>query len=93
MAEKRIPSKTYRVGGVEVAVWDNKPDQGKEYSTFTIRKQYKDKNTDDWKESKALFFDDLLRLNAIINAVSSSNISKAAVVPEQKSNDNQDGGL
>ena len=92
MTDKRLPSKVYREGGVELAIWRNESSEGKEYFTFTIRKQYKDKNSGDWKESKALFFDDLLRLSAIINAVKTSNISKRAFVPENK-NDNQDGGF
>lgn len=43
--------------GIEVVVWDN--ERGK---SINIKKSYKDKTTDEWKDSKYYYPDDLPRL-------------------------------
>lgn len=77
------PAKVWRAKGVDLAAW-----QGQNGYTFTIRKTYKDKNTDQWKETKTLFPSDLdLLVNAIGEAKAwcrgeIQEAQEAAVVPQ-----------
>lgn len=57
-------NKSYRIGSLEVTEWES--EKG---NTYSIRKSYKDKTTNEWKESKYLYRDDLLVLQAVITRV------------------------
>lgn len=58
-----------RAGTVTASVWKNKTkDEDKEYYSITIQKQYKEKDSDDWKESKTFFVDDLPKLKLVLDS-------------------------
>lgn len=65
-------------------VWVNMPDKDKKGITFNISKRYKDKQSDEWKESKVLFPEDVAALmdvlpRALTWAGENVNASTAAV--------------
>lgn len=51
------PIASFRNRGIDVAIWE-----GKTSPTISIRKQYKDKITNEWKESKSFFPEELQEL-------------------------------
>ena len=55
------PTADWKHKGLSVAAWAN--DRG---VSFTIQKRYKDKKTEEWKESKYLFPEDLKALHDLI---------------------------
>jgi len=59
------PKKAWRNKGIDIAAWEN--DRGG--VSFTFRKTYKDKATDQYKESKYLFAQDLKDLHALLGEV------------------------
>lgn len=52
-------------GGVGIAMWEG---YNGNYS-FTIDKRYKDKKTEEWKESKVFFKEDLIKLKGCIDEI------------------------
>jgi len=89
------PTADWKHKGLSVAAWAN--DRG---VTFTIQKRYKDKKTDQWKESKYLFPEDVKALNDLIGQALAwhyrtpmpsvqqlvSNVSAAASIPLKEIN-------
>lgn len=57
----RKPIYSARSKGIDVAVWE-----GNTGAQYTIRKSYKDKQTEQWKESKTFFSNDLQILQELI---------------------------
>ena len=55
------PEQKWKDGGIQITAWKN--DYGLSY---TITKTYKDKKTDEWKESKYLYKSDLEKLLNIL---------------------------
>ncbi len=55
MAKEKLP-KHVRVGGVEVAVWQNALESG--FATVTLHRNYKDKN-DNWQKTQSLRVSDI----------------------------------
>lgn len=55
MAKEKLP-KHVRVGGVEVAVWQNALESG--FATVTMHRNYKDKN-DNWQKTQSLRVNDI----------------------------------
>lgn len=51
------PIKSVKVGGIEVAVWENSSKDGKKFFTTTMEKNYKD--GEEWKKTNSLGLDDL----------------------------------
>ena len=47
------PVKTYKVGTVQLAVWEQKFDDGVAYS-YSLSKNYLDKKTNEWKSTSSL---------------------------------------
>ena len=58
------PTKAWRNGGIDIAAWKN--DHG--YS-FTTRKTYKDKSTNEYKESRYLYVRDLQAMQELLAEV------------------------
>ena len=95
------PAEKWQHKGLSVAAWAN--DRG---VTFTIQKRYKDKKTDEWKESKYLFPEDIKALHDLIGQALAwhyrapmptvqqlvSNVSAAVALPlkEVKTLDDED---
>lgn len=57
MAENK-PSKVLKMFGIEIARWDKKTSDGKEYSTYSVQKTYKDRNGE-WQHTTAFMASDL----------------------------------
>ena len=64
MAEK--PTKVMKIGGLEIAKWEKKTDDGKTFTNFSFQKSYKDKNTDEWKHTAYFNLSDLPILASLI---------------------------
>jgi len=56
------PVKMYKDGGVQITMW---PANNGGY-TYQISKRYKDKNTEEWKDSKYLYKSDLEKLVVLL---------------------------
>lgn len=64
-------SKSYNIGTLKLVKFDK--EKG---ASFKIEKSYKDKATDEWKQTDNLFFDDLLKLQALINKAVAEEITE-----------------
>ncbi len=51
------PVKSVKLGGIEVAVWENSSKEGNKFFTTTIERNYKDGEA--WKKTNSLRNDDL----------------------------------
>lgn len=51
------PIKKVKVGGVEVAIWENSSKEGKKFFTTTMERNYK--AGEEWKKTNSLGVDDL----------------------------------
>lgn len=71
------PIQTFREKGLSVTVW---PKNQTGDMTFSIRKTYKDKKTDEWKESKSLFLSDLKALLGLVQQT--INFAEEAAQPD-----------
>jgi hypothetical protein len=52
-------------GALKVAIWAHEGEYGPKYS-FTIRRRYRDRSTDEWKDATGLNEDDLLPLAELL---------------------------
>lgn len=57
------PLISFRNKGIEIAAWEFKGNQ----VNFTLRKTYKNKETQQWQETKTYFVDDLRNLRELVN--------------------------
>ena len=57
----RKPAQTWREKGIDIAAWES--NNG---FSCTVRKSYKDKTTNEWKESRYYYPDDLERLAVLL---------------------------
>ena len=72
-----LPIKKWRSGAIEGAVWSNKREldrdgvkQEVEFKTFTLRRSWKDRNEDVWRDEKInLRKSDIPKVQAILNKV------------------------
>jgi hypothetical protein len=51
------PAKSVKLGGIEVAIWENSSKEGKKFFTTTIERNYK--NGEEWKKTNSLRNEDL----------------------------------
>ena len=51
------PVKKVKIGGIEVAVWENTSSDGNKFFTTTMERNYKD--GEDWKKTNSLRVNDL----------------------------------
>jgi hypothetical protein len=58
------PAKAWRNGGIDIAAWQN--DNG---VSFTTRKTYKDKTTNEYKESRYFYLKDLKAMHELLTEV------------------------
>lgn len=65
---KAKPVREARSGHVRASVWKNTSETGT-YYTVTINNSYKDKKTNEWKESKSYGKEDLADLEVVTRAV------------------------
>ena len=56
---KNKPVDNLNVRGVNVAVWEHSNDDGKTYRQITIKKNYKDQQSGELKESQSLSMHDI----------------------------------
>ena len=61
------PSKVFRIGSIKASIWVQQSDSGRPYSLTKLVRSYKDKKTDEWKESNSFSADDLPKLELVIN--------------------------
>lgn len=66
------PTKTYKNGGLQVVMW---PANNGGY-TYQISKRYKDKNTEEWKDSKYLYKSDLEKLVLLLQEAINSEAER-----------------
>jgi mannose/cellobiose epimerase-like protein (N-acyl-D-glucosamine 2-epimerase family) len=67
------PVKKYRRSGIEVAMWRNESEKG-EYYTYSWNRSYKDKDSDEWKQTQNLRENDLIVLaNLLMQATQDRN--------------------
>lgn len=53
------PIKKFSAGGVQVAIWQNETKSGKSFSTVSIDRRYKEKDSENWKSSNSFPVNDL----------------------------------
>ncbi len=66
MSEKNKPEKKFRAGAVTAAIWKNQTEDGKEYSTVSFERSYKDKEGE-WQTTNSLRVNDLPRAAMVLN--------------------------
>jgi hypothetical protein len=66
-----LPEKKFRAGGVTATIWKNqvktKDGRDAEYLSVTFKRAYKDKETDEWKETNSLKTADLPKAVVVLN--------------------------
>ena len=67
------PAQSWRNKGIDIAAW-----QGERGYSYTIRKTYKDKTTNEYKESKYWYPDDLVVLANLLQEVAGWRDSRRA---------------
>ena len=55
------PVKKIRIGGVTATIWKNEA-EGRSFYNTTIVRSYRDKETEEWKETSSYGHDDLLNV-------------------------------
>ena len=75
-----------KIGGIEIAKWEKKTDDGKTFTSFSFQKSYKDKNTDEWKHTAYFNLSDLPILASLIllTVGKSAKVVDPSVVDTQK---------
>lgn len=64
MASNKKPAQTFRMGAVKATIWANQVDD-KTFYGVTFSRGYKDKKTDEWKDSDSFGRDDLPRIEKL----------------------------
>lgn len=76
------PEKTVKVGGIQLAIWNNETSKGI-FQSITIDKSYKD--GDEWKRTKSFKPSDLVKLQIGLNKVLEYLYLKPDVITPEKS--------
>ncbi|MFC1741185.1 hypothetical protein ACFL3V_01470 [Nanoarchaeota archaeon] len=67
----RPPEKTFRAGGISATIWKNqvttKDGREAEFLSVTFKRSYKDKETDEWKETSSMRAMDLPKAVVVLN--------------------------
>jgi hypothetical protein len=58
MSEKK-PEKTFRIGSISATIWLNETEEGRRFYSTEIVRNYRDKETDEWKTSHSYLHDEL----------------------------------
>lgn len=64
--EVKKPVRKYRIGTIQLAVWENKGKDDNTFCTYTISASYYDENTKSYKDSSSVSRQQLQNLHAII---------------------------
>lgn len=64
MSEKK-PEKTFRIGNVSATIWLNETEEGRRFYSTDIVRNYRDKETDEWKSSTSYAQDELLNVGKV----------------------------
>jgi hypothetical protein len=64
MSEKK-PEKTFRIGSVSATIWLNETDEGRRFYSTDLVRNYRDKETDEWKSSTSYSHDELLNVGKL----------------------------
>ncbi len=65
----------YSFKGMQVAEWTNEKD-GQTSQSYTIKKSYKDKQSQDWKETDSFYESDLASLQVVLTEILSTKVKK-----------------
>ena len=76
------PSKKWKLGGVDVAMWKKETDKGT-MTSYSIQKSYKDKDGS-WQHTSFLNDNELLKLSKIINTIFTEAIQTNSVVKDME---------
>jgi hypothetical protein len=55
------PVKKFRIGAVSATIWKNEA-EGRSFYSTTIVRSYRDRDTEEWKETSSFSHDDLLNV-------------------------------
>lgn len=72
MAETKRPSAVMKLGGIEVAKWERKDDEGKTFCSFTFQRSYKNKD-DKWENTAFFRSTDLPVLASMLLTIAAKN--------------------
>lgn len=72
------PARSFKHKGINVAVW--RRDDGSE--SYSISKQYKDKNTGEWKDSRYWFKEEVIQLMNMLQEAVSETPAPSAIIRE-----------
>lgn len=62
----RGPIKTHEDGAVRVKVWRNQSHEGRPFYNVTVGRVYKDEEAGEWRETRSLSPDDVLKAQALM---------------------------
>jgi len=79
MTANSKPEKTIKVGGIQLAIWNNETSKGT-FQSITIDKSYKD--GDNWKRTKSFKPNDLVKLQLGISKVLEHLYIKDVITPQ-----------
>lgn len=60
------PNKVFRIGSIKASIWVQFSENGRPYSVTKLVRTYKDKNTDEWKETNSFSGDDLPKIELAV---------------------------
>jgi len=60
------PSKVFRIGSIKASIWVQHSESGRPYSVTKLVRTYKDKATDQWKETSSFSGDDLPKIELAV---------------------------
>lgn len=63
----------YKLGMVQLTKWTNTNKEGTTYNTYEISKSFKKSDEDDWQTTKTLNYQDLLKLQILVNHIVEQN--------------------
>ena len=61
------PTKVFRIGSIKASIWVQYSENGHPYSVTKLVRTYKDKKTDEWKETNSFSGDDLPKIELAVN--------------------------
>jgi hypothetical protein len=68
------PVDEVRAGLVKATVWENKSTDGKPFRTISLQRSYKEKDSDQWKNTESYRISDIPRLILVLQQVYEKNV-------------------
>ena len=56
------PVKKFRIGYITATIWKNETEEGRSFFSTSIVRNYRDKDTEEWKDTNSYSHDDLLNV-------------------------------